>query len=417
MLQHLGKYQADLVLQDLFHIICGDGWIFCLDPIHPVRMLLQHFITTDVSAFQDSCLQRFHLSFQAGRKYRQPHYFDQTDIFFLYVMQFCMGMIYAQGMLLCSDIISQHQIHLKIIASFSGYGSDGVVRFSVCLRKDKCRFIGVASPRQKDPIRQLDQAVGIRSADADHGHGPFHNACLYVLKSRNRQFRLHRSLRHGKFIMAALEMIVAQNGTAHNGKIRIGTHKIMGKLFYKVKQLCKGGTFNLHGHMLAVKHDAVLIIIYIGRILEIPAAVIDRNRNDPVILSGRMIQPSCISLVFTAQQTFGVRGLLRQLSCGNGLGIFLRLGQVDCNIQIAVLRFHHPFAVLHYAVTADIVCILAEFVVEIRSFYRILLIKLVEFADHIAGTIHQRTHQLCIKQVPVSHAVLFHQAGLIGIIT
>lgn len=100
-------------------------------------------------------------------------------------------------------------------------------------------------------------------------------------------------------------MIMAQNRTADDRQIRIGAEHIMRKLLYKVKQLHKGIVLDFHRRVLAVKHDAVLIIIHIGRILKSPSAAVDRQRNDPVILTRRMIDTTCITLVSTQSRHFG----------------------------------------------------------------------------------------------------------------
>ena len=64
----------------------------------------------------------------------------------------------------------------------------------------------------------------------------------------------------------------------------------MRELFDKIKQLDKGLALDLHRSMFSVEHDTVLIVVDIRRILESPLAVIDRDRNDAVILSGRVIE-------------------------------------------------------------------------------------------------------------------------------
>ena len=111
----------------------------------------------------------------------------------------------------------------------------------------------------------------------------------------------------------------------------------MGKLFYKIKQLAEGVMLNLHGNVLTVKHDAVLIVIHIRGILETPIAAVDGHRNDPVILSRRMIDAPRITLVLPAQKTFRIPALLCILSRRDRLGILLGLGEVNGDIQIAVL--------------------------------------------------------------------------------
>lgn len=61
---------------------------------------------------------------------------------------------------------------------------------------------------------------------------------------------------------------MAQDGTAHNGKVCIGSQEIVWELLNEVKQLPEGRLIYLHGNMPAIKHDAVFIVIYIRRILE-----------------------------------------------------------------------------------------------------------------------------------------------------
>ena len=95
-------------------------------------------------------------------------------------------------------------------------------------------------------------------------------------------------------------MIMAQNRTADDRQIRIGAEHIMRKLFYKVKQLHKGIVLDFHRRVLAVKHDAVLIIIHIGRILEAELLSAHGQGDDPVVVPGRMVCPPGIAHVLHA---------------------------------------------------------------------------------------------------------------------
>ena len=99
----------------------------------------------------------------------------------------------------------------------------------------------------------------------------------------------------------------------------------MRELLYEIKQLTEGRMLNLHRHMLRVKYDAVLIIIYIRRILEAPATLIHRNADNAVVVSCRMVQAACIAFILHTEQAFWVSALLCQLRCRNGLWILLRL--------------------------------------------------------------------------------------------
>ena len=201
-------------------------------------------------------------------------------------------------------------------------------------------------------------------------------------------------------------MIMAQNRTTDDRQIRIGAQHIMGKLFYKVKQLHKGIVLDFHRRVLAVKHDAVLIIIHIGRILKSPSAAVDRQRNDPVILTCRMIDTTCITLVFHTKQTFRITALLCQPCRRNRFGVFFRLGQIDRNIQIAVFRWRYPLFIPANTVSSNIVRVLTEFIKEIRRCFRGLFIFLMKPADDLAGTPYQTAHDLCVKQIPINDTIL-----------
>ena len=119
-------------------------------------------------------------------------------------------------------------------------------------------------------VRQIHQPLRLFAPDPDHRHGPFDDSRLHVLKAVKSEGLLHRRLRHGEGIIPALEMIVGKNGTADNGKVRVGAQEIVGEPLHKIKQLHKRIPVDLHRRMGAVENDAVLIIINIGGILESP---------------------------------------------------------------------------------------------------------------------------------------------------
>ena len=174
---------------------------------------------------------------------------------------------------------------------------------------------------------------------------------------------------------------------------------------------------NPHRYMLRIKYDAMLIVIYIRRILESPLAAIDGHRNDTVVLTGRMVHTACITLIFTAQQAFRITGLLCQLCCGDGFGILLGLGQVDGNIQIAIFGGSYPFHILADTIAADIIGISAQFIIIVGScLRRYLLVQLMKMTDHFTGSGHQQSHDLRIEKVTVYHTVLLENAFFISVI-
>ena len=192
-------------------------------------------------------------------------------------------------------------------------------------------------------------------------------------------------------------MIMAQDGTAHNGKVCIGSQEIVWELLNEVKQLPEGRLIYLHGNMPAIKHDAVFIVIYIRRILEPPLAVINRNRYDPVVIPGRMIGAARIPHILHTELALGITALLGKLGSRNGLGVFLGLGQVYGNAQGAVPCIGGPLHILDNPVAAYIIRILAQLIIPVRGFFRGNLIKLPKIPLHLTWSWHQAVHQLCIK--------------------
>jgi len=133
----------------------------------------------------------------------------------------------------------------------------------------------------------------------------------------------------------------------------------MGEHGHKVQEFFKSRLVDDHGSMLGVEHDAVFVVVHIGAVLQEPLAVCDGQRDDSVVLPGRMIHPAGRTFVFRAQKTLGIAGLGCVLCCRNGLGVLLRLTEVDGNIQVTVLSRGLPTHILLDAVAADIVRILA----------------------------------------------------------
>ena len=110
--------------------------------------------------------------------------------------------------------------------------------------------------------------------------------------------------------------------------------------------------------MLAVKYDAMLVIIDVRRILESPELTADFNRNNSVVLACREIKPSCIALAFGAKRTCGIpRFCCREKLC-NVLRVLFRLCEIYSNVNLSVLGVNRPFNVARDAVTSDIVRII-----------------------------------------------------------
>ena len=297
-----------------------------------------------------------------------------------------------------------------------GDGGDGVVGFAVRLGENDGALVGVAPPGGEDLVRQVDEPVGIFAGNAHHRHGPLDDARFHVLIAGEGEGCFHRSLLHGEGVVSALEVVVGQDGAAHDGQVGVGAHEVVGELAHEVQQLAKAGPVDLHGHVLAVQADAVLVVVDIGGVLQKPGGAVDGDGDDAVVLPGGVVYPAGVALVLGAQLAPGVGGGGQVLGGGDGLGVLLRLGQVDGDVQLAVLGGGLPLHVLGDAVPADVVGVLAESVVPIGGRFGGIFIEEMELVPHFIGPGRQPAHQLGVKQVAVDDGVLGKDAAGVGVV-
>ncbi len=128
-----------------------------------------------------------------------------------------------------------------------------------------------------------------------------------------------------------------------------------------------------------------------------------------MVFPGRMIHAACVSLILPAELTFGIAALNSIARCSDRLGIFFRLGQIDGDIQLAIIRSRLPFHISCDAVPADIVRVSGIGIIPVGSCLRAFLIFLPEHTDDLGGSCHEVTHQSGIKQIPCHDRIAFRQ--------
>ena len=74
------------------------------------------------------------------------------------------------------------------------------------------------------------------------------------------------------------------------------------------------------------------------------------------------------------------------ISTGDGFWIFFRLGKVDRDIQSTIFCINSPFAVLFDTVSADIITVLTQLVVESSCFFRRLFVFFPESVLNLSRT-------------------------------
>ena len=197
---------------------------------------------------------------------------------------------------------------------------------------------------------------------------------------------------------------MAEDGAPHDGQVRVGAHEVVGEELHEIQELPEGGPLDLHGGVLAVEDDAVLVVVDVGAVLEEPVLAVDGHGDHPVVLPGGMVHPACVALVLPAELALGVPALGGGLGRGDGLGVLLRLGEVDGDVQVPVRRRGDPLHVLGDAVAADVVRVLAQAVEPVRGLLRRAVIFFPEGGDDLAGPGGQLPHELGVQQVPADHA-------------
>ena len=104
--QDMYKYISHFFVQNFFNVIFVQMIVFWKEALYPVRMLLNLLIGGNILTFQNVLCKQLQFLLQSCRKNRKSHNLDQTDVLLLNMMILCMRMIYAQRILLCSDVVS-----------------------------------------------------------------------------------------------------------------------------------------------------------------------------------------------------------------------------------------------------------------------------------------------------------------------
>ena len=103
----------------------------------------------------------------------------------------------------------------------------------------KRRLVRVAPPRGEDALRQLHQTLIIFAAEPDPQTWATDSAGLHICKAPEVTCCSTGGFFHGKSIAATLEMVVAENRGAHDGKIGVAAHNSRGNRLMKSSSLRK----------------------------------------------------------------------------------------------------------------------------------------------------------------------------------
>ena len=82
-------------------------------------------------------------------------------------------------------------------------------------------------------VKQLPTVLG---GEPQHRERPPQNASPHVRERREREGLGDLRARHGEHVAAALEVVVAEDGAAHDGKVRVGPDEVVREGVHEVEQ-------------------------------------------------------------------------------------------------------------------------------------------------------------------------------------
>ncbi|MNJ46717.1 hypothetical protein D3C77_418550 [compost metagenome] len=221
------------------------------------------------------------------------------------MVHLAMRMEYPLRVLLIRPVIAQDDVHLIAAVRTTAYNRRYRVmrnRLSVLFReRQNLSFrITVGFPLLVQIIGSVKQHVWLMAVQAQHGHGPIHDGNRDTLERLMPERRFRRSLLQREGMSAPLEMVMRQDRPANDRQVRIGADEIMRELCRKIQQTLKGIPRQLHRHMIMMEDDAMLIVVYVRRVLKQPRLIVQFDRNHPQILPCRVINSSGITYIFPA---------------------------------------------------------------------------------------------------------------------
>ena len=274
----------------------------------------------------------------------------------------------------------------------------GIVRCAVCFCQNTDTLIAVGAPCAQDVVG-YDLHLLAAAADQTHGgNRPVQDARpdAGVADVGHRYGNV--SLLHRENIPPALKMAVAQDAAAHDRQIGVAAAGIVGELCHKVENLGQCLFVHLHGLVLVMQHDAMLMEIGIGAVLQVELLPCERDGYDAVGLARGEVDAARVADVLLAEHAGRVAALGLQTLQRDGLGVLLRLGQVDRDLQLAVGGGGVPLDVLGDLRSADVVGVHTQAVEPVGcGLGALLLVQLFELFADLALAGHQGTHQAGLK--------------------
>ena len=127
-------------------------------------------------------------------------------------------------------------------------------------------------------------------------------------------------------MLTALEMLVIENRAAHDREVAVAADEIMREEIDEIEKASESPRGYFHRHVLLVKEDAVLVIVNIRGILEIPSATGESKWDRADVLARWMMIIALESEVLFAKNAFRIGSRNRRFQeLGDVFIVFLRL--------------------------------------------------------------------------------------------
>jgi hypothetical protein len=211
-------------------------------------------------------------------------------------------------------------------------------------------------------------------------------------------------------------VIVRKDRSADDRKICVRAKEVVRILSNEVKQTLERALLYLHRRVLLGKHDTMLVVVNVGRVLHIPLLACMSGGDEAQSLARRSARVTLVALVLRAKQTLGVSALRKELCRSDSLGVLLGLGEIYGDIKLAVLALVLPLEVLCNTVGADVVACAAKSVEIVGRELGGNCVIRREGANDLARTGSENSHQLGVEQIAVDHAVVLKKSLLCRVV-
>ena len=177
----------------------------------------------------------------------------------------------APRMSFVCTIVAQHEVHHVKSTPSTHDRVERIVGAVRILRDDAARLEGEALPCLQDASGDAGESDSVLRDKPQRRCRPAHDAAAHLGRPRQRYVALDGRLHKRKHVPPALEVVVREDGSAHNGQVGVRPNEVERKQVDEIEQPHEAGRVDLHGPVLGRKRDAMFVEVRIGRELKAPA--------------------------------------------------------------------------------------------------------------------------------------------------